>query len=115
MTEFREGLDCWTNITRIPPRIVEPISLKPAPDQHIVHQRGPEMTDHIAAAQSLILQLNAPAQYHSVWIRTDVDPETKQFVRSLCVSIRPAQLKNIKVPDSHMGIPVVQVPWPKGS
>lgn len=70
---------------------------------------------YIEAAQSLILSLHAPAQYHSVWVQTTVDPETKEFVKSLAVSIRPAQLKNIKVPDSHMGIPVVMVPWPKGA
>lgn len=74
------------------------------------------MTDaYVEAAQSLILRLGAPAQHHSVWIRSDVDPETKEFVKSLCVSIRPAQVSKIKVPESHMGIPVVQVPWPKGS
>ena len=74
------------------------------------------MTDkYIDAAQSLIVRLNAPAQYHSVWVQTDTDPETKQFKKSLCVSIRPAQLKNITVPDEHQGIPVVKVPWPKGA
>lgn len=73
------------------------------------------MTDHMAAAQSLIVELHAPAQYHSVWVRTDLDPETKEFVKSLCVSIRPAHLGKIKVPTEHLGIPVVQVPWPKGS
>lgn len=73
------------------------------------------MSDEMAAAQSLIISLGAPAQYHSVWVRTDVDPETKQFVKSLCVSIRPAQLSKIKVPSTFQGFPVVQVPWPKGS
>ena len=75
------------------------------------------MTDqtYLDAAQSLIRQLNAPAQYHSVWVKTEVDPDTQEFVKSLCVSIRPAHVNKIKVPTSHMGIPVVQVPWPKGS
>ena len=73
------------------------------------------MSNHLEAAQSLILQLNAPAQYHSVWVRTDVDPKTKEFVKSICVSIRPAQVNKIKVPTEHMGFPVLQVPWPKGS
>lgn len=75
------------------------------------------MTDdhHIKAAQSLILRLNAPAQYHSVWVKTEVDPETKAFKKSLCVSIRPGQVNKIKVPDEHLGIPVVQVTWPKGA
>ncbi len=70
---------------------------------------------HIEAAQSLIIRLAAPAQHHSVWVQTAVDPETKAFVKRICVSIRPSQLSKIKVPTEHMGIPVVQVPWPKGS
>lgn len=70
---------------------------------------------YLEAAQSLIVRLGAPAQFHSVWVKTDVDPETKQFKKSLCVSIRPAQVNKIKVPESHNGIPVVQVPWPKGA
>jgi hypothetical protein len=78
--------------------------------------QGANMTDdpYIEAAQSLIKQLNAPAQFHSVWVR-NVDPETGQPSRALCVSIRPAQVSKIKVPESHMGIPVVQVPWPRGA
>lgn len=70
---------------------------------------------YLEAAQSLIVSLHAPAQHHSVWVKTEVDPDTKEFVKSLCVSIRPAQVGKIKVPTSHMGIPVIQVPWPKGS
>lgn len=62
-------------------------------------------------AQTLIQRLNAPAQWHSVFIRTSVDPDTKQFVRELCVSVRPG--KKVSVPTEHQGIPVVQVPWPK--
>ncbi len=73
------------------------------------------MTDYLTAAQTLIQRLNAPAQAHSVWIGTEVDPETKEFVRSLCVSIRPGWKSKITVPTEHHGIPVVNVPWPKGS
>lgn len=73
------------------------------------------MADHLEAAQSLILRLHAPAQYHSVWVRSEIDPDTKQEKKMLCVSIRPAQLSKIHVPAEHMGFPVVQVPWPKGS
>ena len=73
------------------------------------------MTDHLSAAQSLIVRLNAPPQAHSVWIGTEVDAETKEFKRSLCVSIRPTWKSKIAVPKEHMGIPVVEVPWPKGS
>ncbi len=61
-------------------------------------------------AQTLIQRLNAPAQWHSVFIRTSVG-EDGEFVRELCVSVRPG--KNVKVPTEHQGIPVVNVPWPK--
>lgn len=73
------------------------------------------MTDLIQVAQSLITRLNAPAQWHSVWIRSQVDPETGLATgdQELCVSIRPG--KTVNVPNEHMGVPVVQVPWPKGS
>ena len=69
---------------------------------------------YIEAAQSLIVRLAAPAQYHSVWIKAEVN-EAGEMKKSLCVSIRPGQVNKIKVPDEHLGIPVVQVPWPKGS
>jgi hypothetical protein len=72
------------------------------------------MVDHLDAAVSLIQRLNAPAQFHSVWVRSEVQDDGS-IQKMLCVSIRPAQMKQIKVPSEHMGIPVVQVPWPKGS
>ena len=73
------------------------------------------MTDLLAHAQTLIQRLNAPAQWHSVWIRAEVDPETGLATgkEELCVSIRPG--KKVNVPAEHNGIPVVRVPWPKGS
>lgn len=73
------------------------------------------MTDqtYLDAAQSLILRLNAPAQVHSVWIGTEV--VDGEFKRSLNVSVRPGWKNRIKVPTEHLGIPVVEVPWPKGS
>jgi len=73
------------------------------------------MTDLTLVAQSLITRLNAPAQFHSVWIRAAVDPETGHATgrQELCVSIRPG--KKVNVPSEHMGVPVVQVPWPRGS
>lgn len=73
------------------------------------------MADLHLVAQSLIARLNAPAQWHSVWIRADTDPETGLATgrQDLCVSIRPG--KKVNVPAEHMGVPVVQVPWPKGS
>lgn len=61
-------------------------------------------------AQTLIQRLNAPAQWHSVFIRTSVGDDG-EFRRDLCVSIRPG--KKVNVPAEHNGIPVVQVPWPK--
>jgi hypothetical protein len=72
------------------------------------------MSNHIEAAQSLILKLNAPPQYHSVWVRNEVMPDGS-VKPMICVSIRPAQVSRIKVPDEHMGFPVIRVPWPKGS
>lgn len=71
------------------------------------------MTDIMHAAQTLIVRLNAPAQAHSVWVR-NVDNEGNPLP-SLCVSIRPGWKNKITVPDMHQGIPVVQIPWPKGS
>ncbi|HEX2653542.1 MAG TPA: hypothetical protein VHN11_07820 [Xanthobacteraceae bacterium] len=78
---------------------------------------GELMTDqrYLEAAQSLIVSLHAPAQHHSVWVRNEVDSDTGKINTALCVSIRPAQVGKIKVPAEHMGIPVVQVPWPKGA
>lgn len=73
------------------------------------------MTDYLAAAQSLIIRLNAPPQAHSVYVQTAVDDETKEFKKSLCVSIRPSWKAKVKVPTEHLGIPVVEVPWPKGA
>ena len=73
------------------------------------------MNSLLAHAQTLITRLNAPTQWHSVWVRAKVDPETGLATgeQELCVSIRPG--KNVKVPTEHQGVPVVQVPWPKGS
>jgi hypothetical protein len=71
------------------------------------------MTDLTTEAQSLIRSLGAPAQWHSVFIQTSV--EDGQFVRKLCVSVRPGFENRVKVPETHMGHPVVNVPWPKES
>lgn len=70
------------------------------------------MTDLTTAAQSLIVRLAAPPQWHSVYVRNEVDPETKQFVQALCVSVRPGFEDKVNVPAEHMGIPVVKVAWP---
>lgn len=71
------------------------------------------MQNYIDAAQGLIQKLNAPPQAHSVWVKTDVVDGA--FVQSLCVSIRPTYKAKIKIPAEHNGIPVVEVPWPKGA
>lgn len=79
------------------------------------------MSDIFAAAQSLIVSLNAPAQAHSVWVRSETrtDEETGKLLatekQELCVSIRPTWKNKIKVPEQHEGHAVVNVPWPKGS
>lgn len=74
------------------------------------------MTDLTAAAQSLILRLNAPPQAHSVYVQATVDEHGKAIGKQhLCVSIRPSWKAKIKVPTEHLGIPVVEVPWPKGA
>lgn len=83
------------------------------------------MTDYLNAAQTLIRQLRvegnpAPAQAHSVWVRAETVEDEDGKLRAtgkqeLCVSIRPGWQKKIAVPEFHEGIPVVNVPWPKGS
>jgi hypothetical protein len=72
------------------------------------------MIDYIQAAQSLIAQLGSgvPPQAHSVYIRTEVG-EDKEFKRSLCVSVNPKYKGQLNIPDTHMGITVHRVPWPK--
>ena len=71
------------------------------------------MADLSQAAQTLIVRLAAPAQWHSVWIRNDVDKETGHISQSLCVSVRPGYEAKVKVPKEHLGIPVVNEPWPE--
>lgn len=69
----------------------------------------------IDAAQSFILSLNSPAIAHAVWVGTEVDPDTKEFVQSINIAVRPTYKNKIKVPTEHQGWPVKQVPWPKGA
>lgn len=71
-----------------------------------------DMQEYIDAAQTLIKRLNAPTVAHSVWVKTDV--VDGEFVRSLCVSVRPGWKAKVKLPTEHSGIPVVEVPWPRG-
>lgn len=66
---------------------------------------------HIAAAQSLVAKLNAPPQAHSVYVKTEV--VDGEFVRKLCVSIHPKFKGQITVPETHEGIDIISVPWPR--
>lgn len=69
----------------------------------------------IEAAQSLVLSFQVPAIAHSIWVGTEVDPDTKEFVQSINIAVRPTYKNKIKVPTEHQGHPVKQVPWPKGA
>lgn len=69
------------------------------------------MTDALAAAQSLVAVLNAPPQAHSIFIKTEV--VDGEFKRKLCCSIHPKFKDKITVPETHEGIDVILVPWPK--
>jgi hypothetical protein len=72
------------------------------------------MTDYVQAAQELVRQINAPPQAHSVFIRTDVDEQSKEFKHTLCVSWHPNFKGNKTVPKHIMGYSTKIVPWPKG-
>ena len=63
------------------------------------------------AAASLALSLGPPA-YHSVFVNTSVGDD-KEFIQTIHVAVRPQYKSRIKVPTSHEGYPVTQVPWPK--
>ena len=71
------------------------------------------MIDHIEAATSLVKKLAAPPQAHSVYIRSDVDEQSKEFKRTLCVSWHPHYKGAKVVPTEYMGYPVEIVNWPK--
>lgn len=68
--------------------------------------------DIITAASLLAKQLGPPA-YHSVYVNTEVDPDTQEFVKTIHVAVRPAYKSRITVPAQADGYPVKQVPWPK--
>lgn len=71
------------------------------------------MTDYVQAATSLVNIIAAPPQAHSVYIRTDVDKESKEFKHTLCVSWHPKYKHPAKLPKKHMGYPIEITPWPK--
>lgn len=64
------------------------------------------------AATSLAKTLG-PAAYHSVYINTGVDEDTKSFTHAIHVAVRPQYVNKIKVPTEFQGHAVKQVPWPK--
>jgi hypothetical protein len=66
---------------------------------------------YIAAAEALVEQLGMTPMAHSVFVRLYRDSITNEFARELCVAIRPEYLDRIIVPDTCLGIQVVQVPW----
>lgn len=68
------------------------------------------MSDIMAAAQTLAVKLG-PAAHHSVYVHTSVDDETKEFVRTLHVAVRPGYERKVSVPANHEGHAVKQVPW----
>lgn len=69
----------------------------------------------VAAAQSFIAMLKTahglPPTHHSVYIHTEVDDDGR-FKRSLRVHFHPKLKKKPKLPEKHLGFPVVQEPWP---
>ncbi len=71
------------------------------------------MTKYVEAASDLVRALNAPPQAHSVYIRTDVDQDSKEFKHTLCISWHPKYKGNRKIPKMYKGYPVELVPWPK--
>ena len=71
----------------------------------------------MGAAQDLVRTFNnnpkTPPQSHAVWVQTGVN-EQGEFVRNIAVSEHPKFKGRLSIPDSHIGIPVVKVAWPKG-
>jgi hypothetical protein len=71
------------------------------------------MTSAIDAAQLLVKKLNMPAQYHSIFVRTETGNDG-EFDRTLCVSWNPGVLAPPELPNEFMGHPIEVVEWPKG-
>lgn len=69
----------------------------------------------MGAAADLVRLFNnsMPPQSHAVWVKTEAG-DKGEFVRSICVSEHPKFKGKLTIPDSHLGVPVVNVPWPKG-
>ena len=87
----------------------------PAPEQPplLGGQAGFEMSDAVEAACGLVKKLNMPAQFHSVYIRTETTAGG-DFSKTLCVSWNPGLKAPPELPNEFMGYPVVNTPWPKG-
>ena len=67
----------------------------------------------IEACQAFIKSLNQPAAYHSVWVRTQVDDNSKEFMRDICIAVRPEKKQLFKIPKDFNGYTVTQIEWPK--
>lgn len=53
-----------------------------------------------------------PPASHSVWVNTGVN-ESGEFVRAINIAVHPKFKKAFPdIPDSHVGVPIVQVDWP---
>ena len=70
--------------------------------------------DILEAAQGLVINIGAPPQAHSIWVKTTVDPHTKEFVKKICVSIHPRYKGELNIPKTHEGYPVERIAWPEG-
>ena len=70
------------------------------------------MDKAIAAAQKLVLDLNLPAQYHSVWVKSI--PLQDSFDYKLMVSKNPGYRGKWELPKEVGGFEIEEVPWPRG-
>jgi len=69
--------------------------------------------DIMQAVQTFIVKLNQPAIAHAIWVRTQADPETHEFIRDICIAVRPSYRNRMTIPLEHEGYPITQIPWPK--
>ncbi len=70
------------------------------------------MDKAIAAAQKLVMDLNLPAQFHSVWVKSI--PTQDSFDYKLMVSKNPAYKGKWEIPEKVGEFETEEVPWPRG-
>jgi hypothetical protein len=70
------------------------------------------MDKAIAAAQKLVMDLNLPAQYHSVWVKSI--PLQDSFDYKIMVSKNPGYKGKWDIPEKVGDFAVEQVAWPRG-